>query len=348
LGERTSESSSTQEVFKGWLAMRRYWHLAILPILVLPMGAFFLLKAPPATFGTAHIWADQASLQQLSYVDQGVPPAQNMANYLTELLGLPSFDYGVAKRIPLYEQYLKRLPVPSGVTPNLRTLAAADLSTKATAIPAGSSLVTVTYENLNPTIAAEVVRSILKEAASETQQLNKQQISKDISRSSKQLKKAQTAYSTAVGGFGTYMTAHRIKSNQVAFRQLSDPRLAALYQAVQTAQANVTTAQQQLTSAQTQQASQGLVRVLDPPSAQVVLTSKKKRLTNLMIPLVLGFILSGAFIVAMTLRDRSLRSPDDVLDLLGLPVLAVIPYTRGLVGSGKARSSEAALAAREA
>src|SRR5437588_7519674 len=84
----------------------RYWHLALLPILILPVGAFFLMKSTPTTFGNANIWVDQAALQQLSYVNGAVSPSQNMSDYLQQLLLSPSFDYGVAKRAPLYERYL--------------------------------------------------------------------------------------------------------------------------------------------------------------------------------------------------------------------------------------------------
>jgi hypothetical protein len=280
----------------------------MLPILILPIGAYLLLTSPPATFGTANIWVDQVSLQQLSYIDQGVPPAQNMSNYLTQLLLSPSFDYGVAKSAPLYQQYLKSVPVPKGITPNLRLLAAADLSKKSTATANGPNLVTINYESTSPTVAAQVVRSILKEAAYETIQLAQQQTNKDIAYYGNQLKKSHSAYTTAVGNLGTYMAVRGIKSSELALQQLSNPRLASLYQAVQITQTNLTNAQQQLAHVETQQTSQSTIRVLDPPSAQIVLTSKKKQLTKLLIPLVLGLILSGAFIVIMTLRDPSLRS----------------------------------------
>lgn len=323
----------------------QYWLLALIPILVLPVGAYVLLKTPPTTYGTANIWVDQASLQQLSYVEQGASPAQTMADYLTQFLVSPKFDLGVATRSPAYRRYLLSQPLPKGVAPNLSVLAQADLSKKAAITPGGPSLVTVAYETTDPLIAAQVVRSILKEAAYETAQLNQLQA---IAHDTSQLKKAQTAYKASVGNLGTYMTANGIKSSQLAAQQLSDPQLAALYQAVQTAQTNLTNAQQQLAQVEAQQSSQAAIRVLDQPSTRIILTSKKKQLTGLLIPFVLGLILSGAFLVIMTLRDRSLRSPDDAIDLLGLPVLAVVPYTKISAASRDARHPRPMQAAREA
>lgn len=301
----------------------RYWVLVLLPIMVLPLGSLLLLKTPPTVFGLANVWVDGNSIQQLTYVDPGVPPAMNMANYLSQLLLSPSFDVGAAKRSPLYLRFISQFPYPL-------QQAAADLSKNAVATTGGPNLVSVTYISKNPAIAQQVVGAILNEATYEIARFNSQQAAKDISSFSRQLKSARDRYSVATQNLGTYMSTNGISGAQLDLRRLSDPKLATLYQVAQGAQVDVTTAAQSLAKARSQLSSQSAFRVIDPPAAKVATLSKVKKLTGLAIPLALGLLLGIAFLVIKTAQDRSLRFADEVPELLGLPILAVVPYSRQL------------------
>jgi capsular polysaccharide biosynthesis protein len=298
----------------------KYWLLAILPILVLPVGALLLLKSTPTVYGTTSIFVDENSIQQLSYVAQGVPPATNMANYLNQLLLSPTFDAGIAARSPFYRHSLAVGPDPNGAV-------ADDLSKNATAVASGPNLVFVTYTSKNSAIAVQVVSSILKQASYETARLGQVQVVKDVALYTRQLKSARARYSAAAGDLGHYMSDHRISSSQLDLRQLSDAKLATYYQAVQSSQTDETNIQQQLSKAQTTESQNVSFRVFDAPAAKVPTTSKKKQLTSLLVPLLLGILISGAFIVARTATDPSLRYADEVQEMLGLPVLATVPYS---------------------
>lgn len=306
----------------------RYWTIAILPILLLPIGSLLLLKSPPTAYGVANIWVDQSSLQQLTYVNQGLTPAQNMASYLNQLLLSPSFDMRVVAKSPLYFRQ-----IPASVSQ--ATVVTADLSTNAAATANGPNLVTITYTTKDLATATQVVRGILAQAATETAQLSQQQAIKNIAYDAKQVKNARSHYAAAASSLGAYMSAHHIGSSQVDLRQLSDPNLALLYQSVQGAQAAESSAEQQLAAANTQeqQAIQNSFRVIDPATIKVAATSKKQEISRLAIPLVLGLLLGAGFIVFRTLRDHSLHSVDEVPLLLGLPVLTVVPFTPALAGN---------------
>lgn len=294
--------------------------IALLPIILLPVGAYALMSSTPIVYGTANVWIDQTSLQQLGYVVQGAPPATTLASYMGQLLFSPSFDAGVANRSPLYRRSLSIAPDP-------KIAAADDLGKNATAVFSGPNLVSVTYLSKNPAIAVQVVRGILDQTTYEITHLNHVQAGKDIAQYNRQLESARTRYKVAAQGLGQYMSQHGISSADLALRQLSDPTLATFYQAVQSAQTDETNIQQQLAQARAVQSSQAAFRVIDPPTAKLAPISKKKKLTSLLIPLVLGLLISGAFVVIRTALDRSLRYADEVPALLGLRVLATVPYS---------------------
>jgi hypothetical protein len=64
---------------------------------------------------------------------------------------------------------------------------------------------------------------------------------------------------------------------------------------------------------------------VDPPRLSVV-SRTKVILLQLALFVVAGLVLGGGFVVVKTMLDRSLRYPDEVPEVLDLPVLAVLPY----------------------
>lgn len=70
----------------------------------------------------------------------------------------------------------------------------------------------------------------------------------------------------------------------------------------------------------------GMFTVVDPPAAQPASVGKRVLLLLLLIPLLVGVVVSAAFVVVKTALDRSIRRPDEVQQLLGLPLLAIVPY----------------------
>lgn len=82
---------------------------------------------------------------------------------------------------------------------------------------------------------------------------------------------------------------------------------------------------------------QGVFAVVDAPAAQPTSIGKKQLLLLLLVPLLVGVVLGGAFIVVRTALDRSIRRPGEVETLLGLPVLAVMPYGATANSTGSRR-----------
>ena len=78
------------------------------------------------------------------------------------------------------------------------------------------------------------------------------------------------------------------------------------------------------------------MKIVDPPSPAASSTSKKTLLLDFGVIFAVALLLSGAFIVVRTALDRSVRYPDEVPELLGLPVLGIVPYSRDLSKQEKA------------
>jgi hypothetical protein len=74
----------------------------------------------------------------------------------------------------------------------------------------------------------------------------------------------------------------------------------------------------------------GVMRVVDLPALSPGALSKKSLLLELGLAFAFGLLFSAAFIVTRTALDRSVRYPDEVPEVVGLPVLGVVPFSRDL------------------
>lgn len=318
----------------------RHWLFAIVPILVVPPAAlFYVMRSSGASAQvSANIWVNQATVKQLSYADPNANPAQNTQVALNQLLQSASFDVRVARQSPRYWRLV-------GWRPNVAQLAQADLSRNVLIGQPGPDLVTIMYTTRDPLLGIEVVQNILQNAPSEIQRLNHLQTAIDTPVYQSQLTYAETQLRQAATALHRYMQAHGIQASDVTVESLIDPRFAMLYQTMQSAQTNVQLAQEQLSAVNVQGSVQGTFQVIDAPSARILPSSKKTILMDVGIALVMALLLTGSFVVVSTALDHSLRFVDEVPDVLGLPILATVPYTPALAArSGRrllpSRSSE--------
>jgi hypothetical protein len=84
-----------------------------------------------------------------------------------------------------------------------------------------------------------------------------------------------------------------------------------------------------LASAQTRSNVAGRLRLVDEPVIPTVSTlSRKKLALQFGMFLLLGLALSAAAVFVGTVTDKSFRSPEEIRDRLGVPLLAVIPESR--------------------
>jgi capsular polysaccharide biosynthesis protein len=309
----------------------RYWLIALVPLVVLPLADYAFIRYTPKTLLTsANIWVNQSVADQPSLTNQYLTPAQIEANTLSQLLQSPSFDLAVARGSSIYRQMLARAGDPG-------TVALQDLSAHVQIAPAGDNVLTVSYTSKNWSLGPQVINSFLSTALKEEQALNQQQTKSNMASAQAQLQNAQQRLATSSQKLSDYMTAQNIAPKALLTDQALDPTLATLYQQYQADQANVASAQQQLTKLQAQSAlpatvvEQAEFQVLDHPRVNISSASRRsKELTNVAIAALVGLLLSGGFVVVKTALDRSLRYADEVPELLGLPVLAVVPHSNAL------------------
>lgn len=79
------------------------------------------------------------------------------------------------------------------------------------------------------------------------------------------------------------------------------------------------------------------IRLADEPNGAPSASSKKQLVLDLGIALLVGAILGIGFLAVKTALDGSVRYSEEVPDLLGLPVLGIIPMNQTLVKSREAR-----------
>lgn len=303
----------------------RHRLLTIFPFLVLLPAAILYSRSSVATATeTANVWAIPSGIAQLGYSDQYLPPAQNLSNSITQLLGSRSFDRRVAGDSPLYSR---------GSRSSLRVVA--DLSKNVLVTAQGPNIVTLAYKNPNAVVAAQVLHAVLKEAGRELNNLNRTQNSKEMAADKTHLASVQAHLKQSTQALGQYMTAKSIPAKDMAAQALFDPNFATLYQAVQSSQIDVQNAEEQLAQIGSQSNNQAIFQVIDQPSFATISSRKKTAILDVMIALVVSLLLSGGFLAVKTTLDRSLRYADEVPELVGIPVLGVIPYSPILAKQSK-------------
>jgi hypothetical protein len=322
----------------------RYWLIIILPVIVLPAATYAMVRHTPKTVvATANILVAQSLAGPSGDWSQYQTAAQNEAADLNQLLQSPSFDLAVARTSPIYAQALSsgRTSPDSVVT---------DLSTNVQIVPKGPSMLGVSYSSKYGDVAVQVVNSLLGTARDQAQTLSRLQIASAITYYGYQLQNARQQLSQSTQKLRAYMSVHGVTVDQLNPDMAADPTLATLYRQNQADQAAVADAQQKITTYRTQSTLPanlvaGSFTVVDQPRITVV-SSKKTQIMQLAIALVVGLLLAGIFLVAKTALDRSLRYVDEVEELLGLPVLSVVPYSRTLAVQRIGSSQLTAKAAR--
>lgn len=310
----------------------RYWLIAIVPVVALPLVAYTTLvrHAPTTVVASVNLWVQQNAGSTTSY-NQWNTPAQNESAILDQLLQTSGFDRAVAAGSPIYRSMLAKMPayqrdnaVVSDLVKNLQISSQANWSI----------LINVSYTSKNWQLAQQVILSFLNAARDRIEQMNQQQATQNQQYYEIQLQNAVQSQKRSAKALSDYLAKYGINPNEVSSRLDYDPTLATLYKQNQSDQQNVIDVQTQLAKLQGQTASsssraQSPFEALDPPTITAV-SSKKTQIMNLAIALILGLLLGGGFIVFKTAMDRSLRYATEVPRLLDLPILAVIPYDHSL------------------
>lgn len=311
----------------------RYWLIAIMPIIVLPLAAYATLvrHAPETVVASVNLWVQQNAAGSMTSYNQWNTPAQNESAILDQLRQTTGFDRAVAAGSPIYRSTLAKMPayqrddaVVSDMLKNLQITSQANWPI----------LINVSYTSKDWQLAQQVILSFINVARSRVQDMNQQQVTQNLQYYRGQLQNAVQSQARSAKALSDYLTKYGIDPSEVSARLDYDPTLATLYKQNQSDQQNVIDVQTQIAKLQEQTVSssdqaQSPFEVLDSPTI-IGISSKKTQIMNLAIALILGLLLGGGFIVFKTAMDRSLRYAAEVPGLLELPVLAVIPYESGL------------------
>lgn len=307
----------------------RHWLIALIPVVILPVAAVGVgLMSHKYPTAVTNVWVSQTSTSQLGYVAPFTSPAGNAQAELNQLLQTQRFDLSVARQSPLYWQLANAQPYRD-------IWIVKDMSKNVKVTTGGSNLLAISYSPKNAVLGTQLLQSILNVAPNQIKALYQQQSVDRVKFLTRQLQKVKGQLSQANSALAVYLLAHHIGANQVAQQTLVDPNLAALYEAQQTAQNNEQAAKTQYDQAQPAGGLGSALTVIDAPTVVPATASKKALILNAGIGLIIGLLLSFAFIVAATLRDQSMRYAGEVLGVTGLPVLASIPYSQKMVPGGR-------------
>jgi uncharacterized protein involved in exopolysaccharide biosynthesis len=264
---------------------RRHRLLLSLPIILGVIAAGAIVATHKATFqSSASLWIDTAppiasSVGSAAAVLPNQPAAAEQS-VLNELLATQAFAISVARSSAL-GAYLSR----SG--PLAKTAPAALESQQVTAVVAGPQVLQITYKGPNATVAQSTLRAIVSQLQSDSNGLSAEHENAAVRYDQAQVAQATAGVTSARTAAAAYLARHPHASSQ------SDPNLAALNAAENTASQQLGQAEGALSQASASRSEGGwLVQVLDPPRAGTSLAYGKKK----MLETVLGGALAGVLI----------------------------------------------------
>jgi hypothetical protein len=308
----------------------RYWLIALLPILVLPLAEFAMSGRSGTTVSaSANLFVQQAVDTTASYSSQPLTPAQSEQSYLGQWLQSPSFGLRVTQGSPLFARHLQP-------TNDLGAAASVDLLRNVQLNASGDNLLTLSYGSPDGSLDVQVLGALIAAMRENENALRQQQASLGVQYYAAQLRTAQQHEQQSAAQLTGYMLAHHVTAAQLSTLIASDITLDNLYQQNRVDQSAVTAMQQQVANYSSQASLPSTVAnldsfsVIDQPGLTISVAGKSKQILRLAVALLIGLLFGGGFVVIMTALDRTLRFADEVPLLLDLPVLAVVPHNAQL------------------
>jgi len=214
----------------------------------------------------------------------------------------------------------------------------------------GYNLYTISWSSSTPLMAKRVVQAVITTFANQTQSFTTEEAQQLLGTYQTQLAQAQQTADGLTQQETRYIAAHpQLSQADLA----ADPQYAQLQVQTQQAQAAVTQIQNTIAAIDDEIAAQGsnsngLLQVVDQPSAGVAQSRTKSYLVGGIVGLVLGLLASAVYLIIVVRRDTAIYSDTDLADvappiLLQLPGLRVSPkHLPALVrGSVEPLSAEA-------
>lgn len=325
--------------------MRRYQDtfarhkvVLLLPIAIAVLVSASYARSAPKTYQTnMNLWFDTAapSASSLQQLPGGQTPAANGQTQLQEFIGTEQFLINVGRRGPLAADIEK-----SGVTDKAQVNSeiVTTLQKAFTVTATGPQVVQVAMSDHDPSYMIGTLNAIATEYVDEVTGTLKQRDRASLSYYNVQVRQATAALGQATAALQAYELAHPHATT------LTDVNLSQLSQTASQDQSNLTTLQSDVQS--TQIALQNVqswasFRIVDPPLDPWAKSMKKHDILIAAAGLFAGVAISSLLLSVLTSLDRTARSEEDVVEVVGVDVVASISNLRRRpqIGMGRAKTS---------
>lgn len=309
----------------------RRWLLCLIPVVLLTgLGVASAATAKSKYFSHGVLYVEsQTLLSKLTGTDSGannayLTPAQDADARLSSLIGTDEFIRSIIDRSGLTDAVQGGLVTLDQVRGSIAVS------------PSSANTLRVSGSSLNPQVAFAVAKATidsfkqwvidasLSDSATAEQFLTSLAETYKADRDTK--KAAFDAYTKA---FPEPPVGTRAQDKQIEVERLNSELKAADTRYSDT----LSKAEDaRLSSAQTRSNVEGRLRLVDAPVVPTVSSFSKVKLVLQMAMFVfLGLALSAIAVFVGTITDKSLRSAEEVRRRLGVPLLAVVPESRGAV-----------------
>lgn len=309
-----------------------FWLLLmlVLPPVISVGVAYFVI---PHTYqATARIWAyERYATITAAGVDSNLyaTPAQTQATALTELLNSRSFDLSVVQDVDIAPS----LGLSQSALSNPQTRGDdiyADISKNVVVTALDYSLYTITYTNIDPQVAQQVVAGVIKQFSTEGISFTFGQVQRLLQIYEAQLVQAKDRANQAIANEQQYLLAHP-ELTKLGNSPLNDPQYEALDQqrsqdqnSVQNLQTTISTINEEVNA---QGANAGsFFKELDRPLVPGLPSSRTKKFLEVGgIAAAIGLVACTLCILIMVRRDRAVYAPRDLVKLSTVPVVMQLP-----------------------
>lgn len=307
---------------------RRPLQLLLLIILLPVIGVAVVYVVFPRSYqSTTTLWAfHRYEVIGLSgpETDINSTPAQTQANALNELLQAHEFALSIANGTDLPST----LPASTLADPYLRDNALfSEISQHVLATAVGYNLFEINYTNKDPKIAQQVVQATIKNFGLQSQGFSSVEAQLLLEGDQTQLTTAKQQAAQAAAAESNYITAH---PGLTPAELQADPQYALLHAQSQQAQATVQNIQTNIDTVNQEINAQGnssasLFKVLDTPGV-LAASRTKYYLYGGGVGLGVALLACILYVVTTSRRDRTIRRPLDLQQLIALPVVMQVPY----------------------
>ncbi len=302
--------------------------LRLLALIILPIVASLAveLRVPRLYEASGSLWA----LKSYAVIGATGPessltatPAETQASVIFELLQTRAFDLTVAHATDLPAT----LSGASAVTPQaLDDALAKEIATKVVVTSKSGNLIVLTYVNVNPVVAREVVKAVIDNYGKQSASLASLEGQRLLQGYQDQLAVAQKNAQAAVDAEQAYLASHP------GIDPAHDPQYAVLRSKAEGANGTLASVQESITNVSTQLHTLGngegsLYQVLDNPVVPSRPLSRTKELVlSAGLGLVLGLLASVIYMVLLLSERHGAYTTRDLRHITGLPVVGQVPH----------------------